>query len=209
MRNDKFSAGRPAYYTVRQAAWILGVPHSVVSRAIRLGTLRAVRRRGRLVVPANAVTRLLAEPTGNDPYTGERTVVTSEIERVAGDCSEVSCDNGTPDYVGMVARLDRFQDVPITVLNTRVVLGGLCLLELWPPVEPDWDDCAPSDRALAQRLCEGCPVIDQCLELELRTAGASTTGVWGALCEDDRRVLHRVWQERRQQHHDQDGRATP
>jgi len=56
---------RPAYYTVRDAAWILGVKPSTVSRAIRLGTLRAVRRHGRLVVPASALIGLLAEPTAD------------------------------------------------------------------------------------------------------------------------------------------------
>ena len=67
MCTDMSNAGRPAHYTVRQAAWILGVQPSTVSRAIRLGTLRAVRRHGRLMVPATALTRLLGEPTGNDP----------------------------------------------------------------------------------------------------------------------------------------------
>jgi len=115
-----------------------------------------------------------------------------------------------PEYAAIAARLDRLHEVPTEVLNTTVVLKGLCLWGLWPEVEPDWEDCAPSDRALAERLCEGCPVIDQCLELELRTAGASTTGVWGALPEDDRRALHRVWQRRRQQSQsDQGGGATP
>lgn len=111
----------------------------------------------------------------------------------------------------MVARLDRLQQFPTEELNTVVVRRGLCLWGLWPAVEPDWEDCAPSDRALAQRLCEDCPVIDQCLELELRTAGVSTTGVWGALPEDDRRALHRVWQRRRQHQNqnDQEGGATP
>ncbi|MGH3751821.1 MAG: helix-turn-helix domain-containing protein [Pseudonocardiaceae bacterium] len=70
MRTDMSDAGRRAYYTVREAACILGVTPSMVSRAIRLGTLRAVRRHGRLVVPADALIRLLAEPTGNDPQTG-------------------------------------------------------------------------------------------------------------------------------------------
>ena len=123
----------------------------------------------------------------------------------------VTHNDDTPDYTAMAARLDWLQDVPTDVLHTNVALGGLCLLELWPPVEPDWEDCAPSDRALAKRLCEGCPVINQCLELELRTAGASTTGVWGALAEDDRRALHRVWQQRRQHHNqnDQDGGRRP
>ncbi|MBV9729849.1 MAG: helix-turn-helix domain-containing protein [Pseudonocardiales bacterium] len=65
MRTDKSNAGSSAYYTVREAAGILGVKPSTVSAAIaiRLGTLRAVRRRSRLMVPASALTRLLAEPT--------------------------------------------------------------------------------------------------------------------------------------------------
>jgi WhiB family transcriptional regulator, redox-sensing transcriptional regulator len=116
-----------------------------------------------------------------------------------------------PDYKAMAAGLDRWRPVPTEVLTTIVVRRGLCLWGLWPAVEPDWEDCAPSDRALAERLCEGCPVIDQCLELDLRTAGASTTGVWGALPEDDRRALHRVWQHHRRQHahSDQEGGVTP
>jgi WhiB family redox-sensing transcriptional regulator len=120
-------------------------------------------------------------------------------------------DDDTPEYAAMAARLDRLQQVPTDVLNAVVVRRGLCLWGLWPTVEPDWEGCAPSDRALAERLCEGCPVIDQCLELELRTAGASTTGVWGALPEDDRRVLHPIWQRHRQHqdHNDQEGGATP
>jgi excisionase family DNA binding protein len=69
MRTDMSHAECPAYYTVREAAWILGVTPSRVSRAIRLGTLRAVRRHGRLVVAASALTRLLHEPTGTDPQT--------------------------------------------------------------------------------------------------------------------------------------------
>jgi excisionase family DNA binding protein len=66
MRTDLSDAAPPAYYTIREAAWILGVQPSTVSRAIRLGTLRAVRRHGRLVVPASALTLLLTELTGDD-----------------------------------------------------------------------------------------------------------------------------------------------
>jgi hypothetical protein len=79
MRTDISNAGRPAYYTVREAAWILGVKPSTLSRAIRLGTLRTVWRHGQLVISADALVRLLAKPTGTDPQTGERTVTTSEI----------------------------------------------------------------------------------------------------------------------------------
>jgi excisionase family DNA binding protein len=66
MRTDMFDAAPPAYYTIRETAWILGVQPSTVSRAIRLGTLRAVRRHGRLVVPASALALLLTELTGDD-----------------------------------------------------------------------------------------------------------------------------------------------
>jgi WhiB family transcriptional regulator, redox-sensing transcriptional regulator len=124
----------------------------------------------------------------------------------------VTYDDDTPEYAAIAARLDRLRQVPTEVLSTVVVRRGLCLWGLWPAVEPDWEDCAPSDWALAERLCEGCPVIDHCRELDLRTAGASTTGVWGGLPEDDRRALHRVWQQRRRQHHnpiDEKGGATP
>ncbi|MGH3875257.1 MAG: helix-turn-helix domain-containing protein [Pseudonocardiaceae bacterium] len=72
MRTDMSDAGRRAYYTVEEAAWILGVTPSDVSRAVRLGTLRAVRWHGRSVVAATALTRLLAEPTGTDPQATRR-----------------------------------------------------------------------------------------------------------------------------------------
>jgi hypothetical protein len=74
MRTDKSNAGRPAYYTVRQAAWILGIEPSTVSRAIRLGTLRAVWRHGQPLVPARALIRLL----------GASTVMNPQAERLAG-----------------------------------------------------------------------------------------------------------------------------
>jgi hypothetical protein len=55
------NAGQPAYYSLREAAWVLGVEPSTVARAIRLGALQAVRRRDRLVVPASTLAGLLAE----------------------------------------------------------------------------------------------------------------------------------------------------
>ncbi|GAA3430972.1 helix-turn-helix domain-containing protein [Kutzneria kofuensis] len=58
------SMPKQTYYSVRQAAWLLGIDPSTASRAVRLGSLRTVRRRGRLVVPATAVARLLSEPSG-------------------------------------------------------------------------------------------------------------------------------------------------
>ncbi|MGH3934852.1 MAG: WhiB family transcriptional regulator [Pseudonocardiaceae bacterium] len=117
--------------------------------------------------------------------------------------------NNLPDYDAMAAGLDRCRQIPTEVLRDVVMRRGLCLWGLWPAEEPDWDDCAPSDRCLAARLCAGCPVIDQCRELDLRTAGACTTGVWGALSEDDRRALHPIWRQRRHQHERTDQAGGP
>ena len=60
------NSGRTDYYTVDEAAWLLGVPRSTVSRAIRTGAIPTVRRRSRLVVPAYVLQRLLDEPAGGE-----------------------------------------------------------------------------------------------------------------------------------------------
>jgi excisionase family DNA binding protein len=65
MCTDMPDAGRRAYYTVREAAGVLGVEPAAVCRAIRLGTLRAVRRHGRLVIAASALIGLLAQRSGD------------------------------------------------------------------------------------------------------------------------------------------------
>ena len=61
---------------------------------------------------------------------------------------------------------------------------------------PAWSGEGSPDRELAARLGAGCPVRRECLEFELRTAGADTVGVWGGLNEDDRRALHAIWSAR-------------
>lgn len=52
--------GRRDFYSVRRAAWILNLPSSAISRAVRVGELRAEPRNGRLVIPASELTRLLS-----------------------------------------------------------------------------------------------------------------------------------------------------
>lgn len=49
-------------YSVRTAAWLLGVKPSVISRSIRVGTIRATWVNGRPMVPASVLVRLLGEP---------------------------------------------------------------------------------------------------------------------------------------------------
>ncbi|RZS32493.1 hypothetical protein EV193_112127 [Herbihabitans rhizosphaerae] len=56
------SAGSPAFCSIREAAWALGVAESEVCRLIRAGVLPTVRRRSRLVVPVSALARLLPAP---------------------------------------------------------------------------------------------------------------------------------------------------
>jgi excisionase family DNA binding protein len=59
MNKKSIAVDGRAYYSAKEAAWILGIEHSKVCRAIRTGALPAVRRRSQLVVPASALRRLL------------------------------------------------------------------------------------------------------------------------------------------------------
>jgi excisionase family DNA binding protein len=59
MRTTVSRAERSDFHTIKEAAWILGIDQAQISRAIRTGTLPAVRRRSHLVVPAAALRRLL------------------------------------------------------------------------------------------------------------------------------------------------------
>ena len=63
MYSDSVTAGRPAFYTVREAARILRVGPSTLYRAIREDAFPAVRLRARYVIPAVALEKLLAEAT--------------------------------------------------------------------------------------------------------------------------------------------------
>ena len=95
--------------------------------------------------------------------------------------------------IGIAWQLDRLRWVPRDVLDVLVRRDGACM---WPAAsddQPEWLDEAADDRQLAARICAGCPVQDQCLELEFREAGETTTGVWGALSEDDRRAVYPHW----------------
>lgn len=98
---------------------------------------------------------------------------------------------------GIARRLDRLRSVPTPVLEAMVRKGCSCL-RCGGAEPPEWLEREINDRALAARLCEGCEAQDECLELELRLAGANTVGVWGGLSEDDRRALHRHWLRRRE-----------
>jgi WhiB family redox-sensing transcriptional regulator len=97
----------------------------------------------------------------------------------------------------MCGELDELAAVPTDVLAAWVTDRGRCLWESTFGDPPEWTGEEEPDRELATRMCAGCPVRAECLELELRVGGAGTVGVWGALNEDDRRALHAVWARRR------------
>ncbi len=100
--------------------------------------------------------------------------------------------------VETTARLDALASVPRDVLGDVVARDGACMESLPDGDPPNWLFRDGDDRDIAARLCQGCPVRDPCLELELRLFGDQTVGVWGALGEEDRRALHRYRQLRRQ-----------
>jgi len=56
MSNEK-----PSFYSVRQAAERLGVGQATLYRAIREGAFPAVRIRGRYVIPAAALDKLITD----------------------------------------------------------------------------------------------------------------------------------------------------
>lgn len=101
--------------------------------------------------------------------------------------------NERRSYEDLAAELDEFAMVPTEVLADWVTAQGRCLWETTFGEPPECTGADGPDRELAARQCAGCPVRAECLELELRTGGADTVGVWGALNEDDRRALHQVW----------------
>lgn len=99
-------------------------------------------------------------------------------------------------YEQWAAELDELVVVPTEVLADWVTARGRCLWETTSGEPPKWTGMDEPDRELAARLCAGCPVRVECLELELRVGGAQTVGVWGALNAEDRRALHEVWSSR-------------
>jgi WhiB family redox-sensing transcriptional regulator len=102
------------------------------------------------------------------------------------------------DFLEQLAvTLDRYANVPDDMLCEIVTRDGACIWLYANERAPDWTADDLTDRELAERICQHCTVKLGCLELELRTAGADTLGVWGALSEDDRRALYPLWLARR------------
>jgi WhiB family redox-sensing transcriptional regulator len=108
----------------------------------------------------------------------------------------VVTSNDDGRLIGIAWRLDRLRWVPREVLGEIVVKDGACVWTYAEDEPPQLTGNHLADRRLARWLCAHCPVQDECLELELRTAGEETIGVCGALNEDDRRALYPHWRQR-------------
>jgi WhiB family transcriptional regulator, redox-sensing transcriptional regulator len=98
----------------------------------------------------------------------------------------------------VAARLDDLAKTPIKTLFDLATGEGACMGIQVGTEEPTWMGDKATDRELAATICAGCSVADECLELEFRTAGFTTLGVWGALAEDDRRAVYLAWLQRRE-----------
>lgn len=86
------NAGRPAFYTVKEAARILRVDAATLYRAIRDDAFPAVRVRTRYVVPAAALDKLIAEAADSGGCVDVARIAAErrtarEIERLTGGAS--------------------------------------------------------------------------------------------------------------------------
>jgi WhiB family redox-sensing transcriptional regulator len=112
-------------------------------------------------------------------------------------------------FTQVVAGLDRFEQAPDDMLFEVVTRDGSCMVLYRLDLEPEWSGDELTDREMAARICAGCPVRDECLELELRTSGDATLGVWGALPAEDVRAVWPAWRSRRRRRGGQLGDAPP
>jgi WhiB family redox-sensing transcriptional regulator len=103
-------------------------------------------------------------------------------------------NTGNDDRLTAVAAsLEWVRPASDDVLGAAVVRHGSCMDVLPDGDRPGWLFDDQTDSTVAARVCAGCPVRDECLELELRLFGAQQLGMWGGLGEDERRALHPVW----------------
>lgn len=98
----------------------------------------------------------------------------------------------------VAASLDQFVDVGTDELHDAVARNGLCQWIYASKDAPEWSGDDQVDRAMVADICAVCPVAAECLELELRTTGYATDGIWGLLAVEDRRRVFLPWLQRRE-----------
>jgi WhiB family redox-sensing transcriptional regulator len=106
---------------------------------------------------------------------------------------------------GAAERLEWVRPASDDALGAAIVRAGSCMDTLPNGDRPGWLFDSETDPGVAARVCAGCPVQDECLELELRLFGAQKLGMWGVLGEGNRRALHPIWAHLREHAIDRDG----
>jgi WhiB family transcriptional regulator, redox-sensing transcriptional regulator len=101
--------------------------------------------------------------------------------------------NGRDDLSAVLTRLRRLRRVDDDALGAAIRGAAACLEAAADGTAPGWLHDQYADPGRAARLCAGCPVRDECIELELRLAGDRVVGLWGALGEGGRQALHHIW----------------
>ena len=106
-----------------------------------------------------------------------------------------------PEAERAVERISpEIQEMSTLQLEQRAVAHGKCRRpganpEAWFPVYGESANSDPVAREYAARVCGGCPVTGECLELAMRIR-QSGWGVWGGLSVADRARARRVWLRR-------------
>lgn len=100
-------------------------------------------------------------------------------------------------YGRVIAELDVVAELPDVDLWNAVHRRGSCGWLFTSGAAPEWTGNDRVDRAAVAPICGACPVWRECLELEFRTHGDATAGVWGPLDEEGRRGAFLSWLDRR------------
>ncbi|GAA3847015.1 hypothetical protein GCM10022243_11390 [Saccharothrix violaceirubra] len=110
-------------------------------------------------------------------------------------------DTDSGDVFDRVAvDLDRVAGLADAELVHAVRVDGSCGWLATGDQAPGWTGDDRADRALAARVCAGCPVQRECLEWdlrELRAGRTATTGVWGPVAPMDLPAVFVSWSDRR------------
>ena len=101
-------------------------------------------------------------------------------------------------YDRIAADLDGLRENRCDALVDRVSRDGTCMWVRTTGTEPQWTGDDATDRAMAAPICARCPVQRECLELEFRSFGYTTSlSIWGPLDPDARQAGYVAWLERR------------
>lgn len=100
-----------------------------------------------------------------------------------------------PEYFfnEIAAALDPYAEAADSALWELVSHVGACMADDPNNELPDFTSDDMGERLTALRICAGCPVQWECLELDLRVSGVDTAGVWGGFGPEDRSAVHEFW----------------